>query len=108
MYRLRHCEVADRDHVKRKRQYAHTWHIDDKTICVAKAFFSLPIEHKAGLIAHEIGHLLIGPEEHEEYEADLAAMRKFGVVIRYKNSVYGDFLQYLDRKDVKKFFNLRA
>jgi hypothetical protein len=55
-----------------------------------------------GLLVHEIGHLLLGSEEHEEYEADLAAMEKFGITVRYKDSRYGDFLQYLDGKDILK------
>lgn len=103
VFRVEHCSDADKDHKKRKRQYAHTWHRDNKTICVAEAFFGLPIEHQAGLIAHEIGHLLMGPYYHEEYEADLAAMEVFGIAIRYKTSKYGDFLQYLNKDDVRKF-----
>lgn len=103
-YEIRHCRLADKDHARRKRQYAHTWHKDNKTICVAKVFWDLPLEHQAGLIAHEIGHLLMGPEHHEEYEADLSAMERFGIVIRYKSSRYGDFLQYLDKKDIKRLF----
>lgn len=101
-YVVRHCSLADKDHRCRKRQYAHTWHYGSNIICVAKAFYRLPLSHQMGLLVHEIGHLLLGSEEHEEYEADLAAMEKFGITVRYKDSRYGDFLQYLDGKDILK------
>lgn len=96
-----HCTLADKDHKKYKRQYAHTYHYKN-VICVAKSFFNLPDEHYYGLLAHEIGHILMGKDEHEEYEADMAANEYFGITIKYKNSKYGDFLQYITRKDINK------
>ncbi len=99
---LKHCKDADKEHREYQRQYAHTFHKGDNVICVAKAFFKLPLEHIAGLLAHEVGHILAGKKEEREYKADEFANRFFKIRIKYKDSLYGEFLQYLNRKEVDK------
>lgn len=97
MIKLRHCREVDEDHKRSCRQYAHTYHYKD-TICVAKAFDKLPIQHKLGLIVHEVGHILVGKANHKESQADREANKYFGVRILYKDSKYGKRLQYLDKE----------
>jgi len=41
------------------------------------AILWLPRAHRLGLIAHEIGHALLGPGPHTEDQADAAAAAKF-------------------------------
>jgi hypothetical protein len=81
------CPAADRDHARDPRVYAHTKHIEG-VICVAHAFESLTPAEKAGITAHECGHLLCTkgymPDPDVEIAADIAAERIFsGVRIRY-------------------------
>lgn len=107
--KIRHCHVADKEHDDCKRQYAHTYHFgsDDnfnapEIICVAKSFNNLPIEHQMGILAHEIGHLLAGYEA-DEITADIVVRNVLDVRIRYKNSEWGNNLQFLNKKDIKVF-----
>ncbi len=104
--RLRGCRDADSDHVRSRRQYAHTGHYKD-TICLASTFLSLPLSHQAGLFAHEIGHIIMMKrrKDHNEPDADKAAERFLGVTIRYATTTpWGEDLQYLNREDTKKLF----
>jgi hypothetical protein len=101
---VRRCDLADKEHNISKRQYAHTHHIKGSVICVAGAWVMLPFETEMGLIAHEVGHLLAGNTNHSEGEADRLADRFFKVTIIYKNTVYGDRLQYLSHKDSMKVY----
>lgn len=55
--KVAYCWIADRDHEKRKRQYAHWGHIKN-TICVARAIDNLPDDNKRGIFLHEFGHVL--------------------------------------------------
>ena len=57
-----------------------------------------------GLIAHELGHLLVGHTRHSEAKADRLGNKFFGVTIRYKNSAHGDNLQYLNSKDTDSVY----
>jgi hypothetical protein len=52
-----------------------------------------------GLVAHELGHLLAGHVQHPESEADRLGNMFFGITIRYRDSAYGNRLQYLSGKD---------
>jgi hypothetical protein len=90
---LIHCDLADREHAEHRRQYSHTFHYP-RTICVAESFWTLPIRYRDGIISHELGHLLAGPEA-SEYEADLAWEERTGIPIEYVNSRYGFMLESL-------------
>ncbi len=93
-YRIRICPVANLEHKISKRQYAHTYHYPN-VICVAEDFLDLPDEHYYGILYHEIGHLLAGPEGGEK-DADRAVLKTMGIKIKYKDSKYGDNLEYID------------
>jgi hypothetical protein len=101
---IRRCSVADREHDLSLRQYAHVHHVDGTVICVAGAWVTLPLETEMGLIAHEIGHLLIGNKKQSEAEADRMANKFFKVTIQYRTTVYGDRLQYLTHRDTMKVY----
>lgn len=109
--KIKHCKIAEEDHKDCKRWYAHTFHYQGsdnhqgsvesrEIICVAKDFDNLPIEHKMGILAHEIGHLIAGYEA-DEITADITAKNALGVRIRYMNSEYGRNLQFLNKADIK-------
>lgn len=95
------CRVANEDHAERLRQYAHVAHHRD-VICVAEDFFKLPAGHQAGILAHEIGHML-GDTDSEE-EADRQANTAFGIRIRYHSTKWGRELEWLPRSDVDWFY----
>ena len=62
----------------------------------------IPVPHQMGLLAHEIGHLILlarGKENHNEPEADRAIEDLLGIKIRYKSGKYGDDLQCLSGGD---------
>lgn len=94
--RLAWCVVADADHKKNKRQYAHTYHRKN-VICLANKFLKLPKKYQLGILFHEIGHLILGPRG-TELQADRAAEGYFKIRIKYKSSRYGKDLQYVDKK----------
>lgn len=87
----RHCAIADRDHRENIRNYAHTYHYP-RTICLAEAFWELPREYRDGIILHEIGHLLAGPQG-SEADANRAAEEWSGSRIQYVDSPYGRRLE---------------
>ena len=89
--RWRHCAIAESDHRKDVRNYAHTYHYPH-TICFAKAFWKLPREYRDGIILHEIGHLLAGPEGSES-DANDAVFDWSGARIEYVDSPYGRRLE---------------
>jgi len=96
---VRHCKEADKEHNYSCRQYAHTYHYNN-IICVAKEWFNLPLKNQMGLIAHEVGHLLVNKKHHKEQEADRQANKFFGIKVRYKTFRYGRRLQYLNNRDL--------
>ena len=71
----------------------HTFHKGPLVICAARASWHLPSTHLAGLIAHEIGHVISGPRG-SEAAADLAAKARLSVTIRYKSSRHGENLEW--------------
>jgi hypothetical protein len=89
------CRDADREHARTKRQYAHVFHVPG-TVCVAEAFERLPEWNRLGILMHEYGHFLAGPERTEE-QADEIVKQRTGIDIRYHNG-----LQRLDRRDMVK------
>jgi len=101
---IRRCVLADKEHDISERQYAHTHHVKGNVICVAGAWVTLPFETEMGLIAHEVGHLLAGNTKHSEGEADRLADKFFKITIIYRNTVYGDRVQYLSHKDSMRVY----
>lgn len=82
---LRNCRLAEDDHRQKNRWFAHTWHIcSSNIVCVCRDLESLPDEHKFGILLHEIGHLLTGPQAPER-AADQAVLEDLGVWIRYRD-----------------------
>lgn len=92
--RIIRCSICDKEHERNVRQYAHTYHFAN-TICLSRAFRSLPMEHKIGVLLHEIGHLLAGPNGTEERANELI-YETLGIRIWYVNSPYGEHLEYVD------------
>lgn len=101
--KIRECRLANEDHVKARRQYAHVGH-HKGTICIARAFWELPGEHFFGILAHEIGHL-ISPDDGED-EANEAMFEQFRIKVKYKDSRWGENLEYLGPKDMERFKKL--
>jgi hypothetical protein len=104
MITVRRCSSADKEHAVSNRQYAHVHHMKDDVICVAGAWITLPLEMEMGLIAHEVGHLLVGRTDHSEDEADRLADKFFKITIRYMDTLYGKRLQCLSHKDTMKVY----
>lgn len=69
------------------RQYAYTRDLGDRyELGVAPKLLHAPPDRAAGIIAHEVGHLLLmraGQHDHTEREADLAAEAALDVRISY-------------------------
>ncbi len=102
--KLRPCPSAEKDYVQSIRQYMHTGHYKD-TICYARAYWGLPLRHQMGLLAHEIGHILVLRTKASHYEpnADRAANKFFGITIRYAQMTpWGEDLQFLLPRDITK------
>lgn len=104
MITVRQCRLADKEHRHSLRQYAHVHHVKDNVICIAEAWADLPISNMMGLIAHEVGHLLMGETDHSEDEADDAGNKFFRVKIKYRDDRYGDSLQYLSHYDMLRVY----
>jgi len=81
--KLRPCDMVRKDHESGKdagRAWAHTNHCED-TICVHPGFDTgLDPEHQAGVLLHEIGHVL---RPGDEKEADVAVRDRLGITIEY-------------------------
>lgn len=78
-------------HRGNSRRYAET---DGKTIFVAFEILSLPKAQRMGLLAHELGHVVLRNRPgHTEADADEAARRVFGVVVNYSKKWPGKGLQ---------------
>lgn len=104
------CKLANDEHRKRKRQYAHTFH-NPKTICLSDAAVNLSPNQFWAIMAHEVGHLIAEPElrrrgirEHQisEDAANMAANDFFGIKIRYRDSKAGNNLQTITTKEVAR------
>jgi len=70
------------------RQYAYTRDLGDGRyeLGIAPKLLHAPPDRAAGIIAHEVGHLLLmraGRDDHTEREADLAGESALDVTIRY-------------------------
>lgn len=54
---IKRCVVADREHYKNSRVYAHTNH-EEMTVCVSGSIDLLSINNIKGILVHEIGHII--------------------------------------------------
>lgn len=102
---VRVCDGADRTRTGSRRAYAHTFCKKGPVVCVASEFFGLPAGHRDGIMAHELGHLMAGPDADEE-AADRAFEAATGVRVRYKDGVHGRCLQWLSPKDRKSLLGV--
>jgi hypothetical protein len=75
---IRVCSLANKEHAKSRRQYAHTFHFP-MVICVADAFEELPLGYRLGILLHECGHLYLGRDVESERAADEIIDRIYGV-----------------------------
>lgn len=85
------------EHCRNSRRYAQVfWVKDSVTFEFAAQTLWLPDPYVVGLIAHEIGHVLVGriSTEHTENDADAAAQIVLGIRIDYdKKNFPGKGLQ---------------
>lgn len=88
----RKCRLVREDHKEDPRVYAHVFHRQGNAICICPAFDRLRLEHKIGILVHEIGHLM---SKGGEAEADLWVQENMGVDIDFR-----DTLQWVDPKQV--------
>jgi hypothetical protein len=100
VYTLGNCQLVEKEHRKSKRQYAHVFHINGQ-VCLARAFIELPERFRLGILMHEYGHILAGPDGSEE-AANKAVERKTGIPIRYGPSHHGLNLEYIDGRHFEK------
>lgn len=103
MVKICFCGLADREHTRSKRQYAHTYH-KRNVICFAQAANDLTEAQYWAILAHEVGHLLVGFEGSER-DANTAANRFFGVRIFYRDSPQGKHLETASKRDVERIKN---
>lgn len=97
---IRICELANKEHKRSFRQYAHVFHVPG-VICVAEAFEALPLGYRLGILLHECGHLLLGPP-HSEAAADQIIESVYGIRI-YRRSYEGARrLEYVSLRDYSK------
>ena len=83
------CDEADAHHKEslkwegadKGRQYAHVFH-KDNVICFAKAGEFLSVANQQGILVHEFGHLMAGPDS-DDADADLTALHMLEIEIRY-------------------------
>lgn len=95
---VKHCKDADKEHAESKRQYAHVYHRSG-VICVARSFFSLPECNRLGLLLHEVGHVLRGPGEHTEEQANETVKQASGVTIYYRDGKAGKEVEWIKPED---------
>lgn len=104
MITVRHCKEVDEDNKRSCRQQAHTYHYKN-TICVAVPWLFMPLENQLGILAHEVGHLLVDSINHKESEADRLANKFFKIKILYKDyTIHCTRVQYLSNKDINKVY----
>jgi len=79
------CKFIDRERKTNKSRFAHVNHKPD-LLCCTTEFWKQPTSRRRGLIAHELGHMLLikkGNVNHTEHEADLEVKRALGLSIKY-------------------------
>lgn len=102
------CPVANTEHERSGRQYAHVFCRRDK-ICVSSAFGDLPETHKLGILLHEVGHVLAGQRASEK-RSNETILKASGIRVRYRDSRYGSRLEWIrtkDKADAEEFLGLK-
>ena len=105
--KIRSCSIAERDHKEEQRAYCH-WGHKPNTICISKSIYELPLNHSLALIAHEVGHALVGGGTEEQ--ANWATKKYIGVSLIYlSDTPWGKRLQYIKSPSIRKVYkNLSA
>ena len=98
--KIRPCDDVRKDHETGKdagRAWAHTNHVED-VVCVHPGFDTgLDPVHQAGIILHEIGHVL---KPGDEKDADVAVRTKLGTTIEYDKGQGG--IQFIGASALKQ------
>jgi len=94
------CPELYKDHEAKERYVAHAFH-HPNAICVHPAMDDLEMPTVAGIIAHEVGHVMSGVDDEGSAEpaADQWVLDNLGLDVRYRP---GDTLQFLDDVDMDK------
>jgi len=93
------CALARRAHADSKRFLAHTFH-SVNTICLVPAINKLPLPKLAGIIVHELGHILSNVNvQGAEPVADEWVRERLGLDILYDSK---DSLEYLDDDTLRR------
>jgi hypothetical protein len=83
--KVRPCDLVVKNHetgADKGRAWAHCGHVAD-TVCIHPGFTTGLIEEcQAGVLLHEIGHVLAAPAP-DEKDADVAVLKQLGVLIEY-------------------------
>lgn len=94
-----HCPVVEAAHLRDPRFFAHAFHHDwagPKGICMAPEIGLEPLATVAGILLHEVGHVMV--DDHIEVSAEPAAdqwvRERLGIEIHYSPRTT---VQYLDR-----------
>lgn len=105
-FSLHHCPLAESDHAKEERVFAHTLHLPN-TVCVCQDIEKLNDDFLYGIMAHEFGHILadVAWNDQSEPGADTAAHKFLGTKINYGSPLA---LEYLSASDVKRVKNARS
>lgn len=90
-YPVQHFRPLDEEHRRNARRYAQVRTGDNPRMEFAGAIRELAPEHRLGLYAHEVGHLLF--PSGGEADADMAAYGLLGVHIGYDRKWPGKGLQ---------------
>src|SRR3972149_5499618 len=95
---LRDCHVAEKEHKKSFRQFAHTGHYP-RVICVCEDMFKLPNNYIAGLIVHECGHIILFRHIFKGLFGGLYIMwLGMAIVVLGISMVIGKIIMYLEKK----------
>lgn len=96
--RIRHCDLADRDHRKKWRQFAHSLHVPGFICFAREAAYEMTQREVFGMEAHELGHMVAmklrlpehrkpargkGTPKRVQDEADVVSALLFGIPIKY-------------------------
>ena len=90
-YQVMHFRPLDEEHNRDRRRYAQVRAGNKPRMEIASAFRELAPEHRLGLYAHELGHLMWPGGS--ESDADLAAYGLLDVYIGYDRAWPGKGLQ---------------
>jgi hypothetical protein len=94
------CPIANIDHKKSLRAFAHVNHIPH-TVCVSGYITQIPINNILGILAHEFGHLLAIEYwgDYSENAADRSCKQWLNLDIKYS---FPHAMQSLSNRDIKK------